>query len=162
MRDERTRWVELLEVLTVGLPFCAFKLLTGGLMVSITGPAPAIGVPLLGLGIADLGINAVNAGGLALSGRRPLPPCTLAAITRALRGSRPVWVWQEVGASMDVLLSMSIVAGIIGAGWIPLFSPRSLDLWNLAVITNVLGAGVARLGASLAQARHAEHMQDPT
>lgn len=140
-------FVELLEVLTVGLPFCAFKLLFGSVLLS---RVPVLGVLFIALGAADVVVNVVNVVGLLVRRRRFLEACTLSFITRILRRrSRAAWTWAELGTAVDVLLSMGIVAAMIALGFIARLSPPLLACWNAAVIFNVLGAGVARFGHSL-------------
>ena len=139
--------VELLEVLTVGLPFCAFKLLFGAVLLT---RVPVLGVFFMALGAADVGVNTVNVVSLMVFRRRTLEACTLSLITRIVRRrSRFAFTWQELGTSVDVLLSMGIVAAMIALGFIAALSPPLLVCWNAAVIFNVLGAGVARFGHSL-------------
>ncbi|TBR17095.1 hypothetical protein EPO15_17715, partial [bacterium] len=65
----------ILEVITVGFPFCAFKIMTG-LWLQGGGPAArAAGWALLTLGVLDLLINAVNLFGLTALRRRVVEPC---------------------------------------------------------------------------------------
>ena len=151
--------VALLEVVTVGLPFCVFKLLAGTLLIhGDTTVGHVVGIGLVILGITDVIVNVVNALGLVLARRRPIEPCILALFTRgARRRSRAAWTWAELGTSIDVLLSMTIVALVIGLGGIAKMTPTMLTIWNVAVIANVLGAGVARFGHSLQQ--HPAHRQ---
>lgn len=134
--------MDLLEVLTVGLPFCGFKLLTG---LSLLGPLPAAGIALIALGALDAAVNGVNLAGLLLRGRRPLAACTLSIAARALRGPS----WNELGDSLDVLLAFVLVAAMIGFGRLRLFPEDRLAAWNACVILNVLGAGLGRFGASV-------------
>ncbi|HEY1097513.1 MAG TPA: hypothetical protein VGF99_01240 [Myxococcota bacterium] len=143
--------VELLEVVTVGFPFCAFKLLSGSLLINGSSSAGHVGgIVLTVLGITDIIVNVVNALALVLAKRRVLEACTLALFSRGVRRrSRAAWTWAELGSGVDVLLSMSIVAAMIGFGGIPRLSPTLLTVWNAAVISNVLGAGVARFNHSL-------------
>ncbi len=145
-----TAFVELLEVVTVGLPFCAFKLLTG---YSVVVHAPAwsvLGMVLVVLGVLDVVVNAANAIGLLVRRRRFLEACTLSVATRIVRRrSRVASTWQELGTAVDVLLSMALVAIMIAAGSIGRLPAPLLAVWNISVIVNVLGAGVARFGQSL-------------
>lgn len=133
----------LLEVLTIGLPFCGFKVLAGA---SLGGPA---GLILVALGAVDAFINTVNLIGLLAHRRRPLPVCALALAAGAAGGSVPLAKRRELGASLDVLLSFILVAAMVGAGRIALLPPARLSAWNVCVILNVLGAGLGRFGASL-------------
>jgi hypothetical protein len=142
--------VELLEVFTVGLPFCAFKVLTGYSLVQHAPAWSALGVVLVALGALDVVVNAVNAIGLLVRRHRALEACTLSVATRVIRRrSRVASTWQELGTAVDVLLSMALVAVMIAAGFIGRLPESLLLVWNISVIVNVLGAGVARFGQSL-------------
>ena len=125
---------ELLELTTVGLPFCGFKILAGICFNPL----------LTVLGVLDLVVNVVNLVGLVALKRRPLPACCLALLLRVVRGPR----WQELGTSIDVLVSFAIVALMIGAGALGGLNPMRLQVWNVCVILNVLGAGLGRVSQS--------------
>ena len=152
MREERSsKLTNLLEVLTVGLPFCGFKILTGlRLADSALLPLRLLGAFLLGLGVLDGVINGANLVGLLVKGRRPMAACAFAFAMRASRKlSSPPEKWHELGSSFDVLLSFALVALVIGSGWLRAMPPDQLAAWNVCVILNVLGAGLGRFGDSL-------------
>jgi hypothetical protein len=140
--------MELLEVLTIGLPFCGFKVLAG---LSFGGRA---GTLLVALGLVDAGINAANLVGLVLSRRRPFASCSLAMAAGSLRGGGPLAKWRDLGASLDVLLAFVLVALMIGLGRLGGLTGPQLTAWNTCVILNVLGAGLGRFGASLKDLTH--------
>jgi hypothetical protein len=136
--------MDLLEVLTVGLPFCGFKVLAG---LSLGGP---LGLMLVGLGVLDAVINGVNLVGLLVVRRRPMAACTLALATLLIRkptASRRKWL--DLGDSLDVLLAFALVALMIAYGRLGAMPRESLAVWNACVILNVLGAGLGRFGASV-------------
>ncbi|MCM2304871.1 MAG: hypothetical protein NDJ72_09230 [Elusimicrobia bacterium] len=136
--------MDLLEVLTVGLPFCGFKILAG---LSLGGPP---GVLLVGLGVLDAVINGINLLGLLVNRRRPMAACTLALAALPFRkpsASRQKWL--DLGNSLDVLLAFALVALMIGYGRLAAMPAERLSVWNACVILNVLGAGLGRFGASL-------------
>jgi hypothetical protein len=147
----RSKGVELLEVLTVGLPFCGFKILTGLSLTPSASPyARSFGAFLVALGVIDAAINVLNLAGLALRSRRPMDACLLALATRPLHGgSSTAVVWQDFGNSADVLLSFALVAFVIGGGRIHEMPADRLTIWNACVVLNVLGAGLGRFGESL-------------
>jgi hypothetical protein len=133
----------LFEIITVGFPFCAFKILAG----------LALGqVWLTFWGALDLVINTANLLALLVSRHRATDACVLSLVVRALKKptSNEKPVWQELGNSVDVLLSFVIVAFMLGGGFLKLLKPAQLMLWNISVILNVLGAGSMRLSQSLA------------
>ena len=47
-----------------------------------------------------------------------------------------------------MLLSFTLVAAMVGFGRIPSLPSDHLRVWNAAVVLNVLGAGLSRVGAS--------------
>ncbi len=133
------RWLlAAVEVFTVGLPFCAFKLLTGEIALRSASLAP-LGYALLALGLVDLVLNTFNLAALVIVHRRVSSVCVVELVLR-LVGRRA-----DVGLAIDVFLSFGLVAVVVGFGLILRIPPWALPLWNLAVVLNVLGAGVGRL-----------------
>lgn len=142
--------MDLLEVLTVGLPFCGFKILAGLSLTASSPPLRHLGALLIALGVLDGLINAANLAGLLVNGRRPMAACTLALATRPFRGpSSSLAKWHDLGNSLDVLLAFVLVALMIAFGRLRLMPPDRLAAWNICVILNVLGAGLGRFGASV-------------
>jgi hypothetical protein len=135
----------LVEILTVGLPFSAFKLACGVPLIA-DGRFAWLGWVLLGWGLLDAVLNGINAATAAALGRRYLPVCLLQALTRAVR---PTPRGADVGTALDVMLSFVLVAVMIGTGALSRLSPSWLSAWNLAVVLNVLGAGALRLADAL-------------
>ena len=133
------------EIITVGLPFCAFKVLTGMALLDV-GAVGRAGFVLVVLGAVDLGFNLVNLGGLVVGRRRVAAVCLLAHVQRRFSRSTPP---SDLGIALDVFLSFALVALVVGGGMIPHIPPALLPVWNVAVVLNVLGAGTSRLYASL-------------
>lgn len=136
----------LFEILTVGLPFCAFKIIAG------------LGLKqhwLTGWGLLDLTINAFNLLALVFLRRRLFDACLLSFLVRLVKKpDRDVRsYWQDLGNAIDVGLSFAIVAFMLGGGFLSLLEPLQLKIWNISVILNVLGAGSFRLSASIASLR---------
>jgi hypothetical protein len=134
----RARILVLVEALSVGIPFGAFKVICG---VHLGGVA---GWGLVALGVVDLLLNAVNAVTVAVAGRRVGPVCLFHAIVGAIAPA-----FADVGTALDALQSFTLVAVMIDAHQLVLLPPAALDLWNAAVVLNVLGAGVLRLAQAL-------------
>lgn len=139
---------DVAEVITVGLPFCVFKGLVGALLWRAGHVVPA--APLLLLCVSDSLINLVNLGALFFWRRRALSACTLAVIVVRLRvfATSPNEYVKDLGNSLDMLLSFSLVAAMVGLGKIPSLPADHLRIWNAAVVLQVLGAGLSRVGAS--------------
>ncbi|HEX7701504.1 MAG TPA: hypothetical protein VF403_12295 [Kofleriaceae bacterium] len=130
-----TRWIQgAVEILTVGLPFCAFKLVTG-LIALDTAFAP-LGYALLALGTVDLVFNALNLVALVAAHRRLTGACLAELV---LRGRH------DLALALDVFLSFSLVAAVVGLGLIVRIPAWAMPIWNFAVVLNVLGAGIGRL-----------------
>lgn len=142
---------ETMEVLTVGLPFCVFKFAAGVALLGGGGPASALGGVLVALGAVDVLFNAANLGGLLAARRRVLDACFFSLAAHRLRPAarREGRILRDLGNSLDVLLSFSLVAYMVGAGRLGGLPPRVLSCWNVAVVSNVLGAGLGRLAESL-------------
>ncbi|NNN05851.1 MAG: hypothetical protein HKL90_08110 [Elusimicrobia bacterium] len=147
----RARRLELLEVLTVGLPFCGFKVLTGLTFASAQSPVVRLlAAALIGLGGLDAMINVASLAGLAFAEGRPTDACVFALATRPLRRPpRSPRAWQDFGNSLDILLSFALVALMIGGGLLRGMPADRLTVWNACVILNVLGAGLGRFDESL-------------
>lgn len=143
--SRQARALTLVEILTVGLPFCVFKVACGVPMVGVPRLA-WLGWLLVGWGLADALVNGVNAVTVGALGRRGLAVCLLQAAARA---ARPSLRSAEVGTAMDLMLSFALVAAMIGTGSLTRLPPAWLSAWNLAVVLNVLGAGTLRLAEAL-------------
>ncbi|MBM4380966.1 MAG: hypothetical protein FJ086_16960 [Deltaproteobacteria bacterium] len=140
---------ELLEVVTVGFPFCVFKAGVGWWCVQ--RGAGWAGAPLLLLAAADAVLNGANVVALVTVRRRRVPACVLSAVTQRLKlfpDSPHAWL-ADFGNALDMLLAFTLVAGMVGSGVLREFDVRVLAAWNGAVVLNVLGAGLGRVGTSL-------------
>lgn len=115
---------------------------------SAKGPvAQFLALLLIVLGAIDLLINAANLLGLIFLKRRVLRTCLFDIFMR------PEWTWHDLGNSVDVLLSFTLVALVIGKGMLRQMTPEQLSIWDVCVIFNVIGAGLSRVGSSLKSRR---------
>lgn len=144
---------EILEVVSVGLPFCAFKWLVG--LLHWEGGQPILGAALLALACSDTLFNLANLVGLLIGRGRVVSTCTLSALTLRMNlfPDSPSEYLKELGSAVDMLLSFVLVAGMVWMGRIGTLPPDRLLLWNVAVVLNVLGAGLARLSSSVQRIR---------
>ena len=126
-----------MEVVTVGLPFCGFKVVVG--LTCVSNGYVVAGWALVALGVVDVVINVINAVTLSAMGRRTLAACVFSVLTPR----------RDLGNAIDTMFSFTLVAVMIGGGHIPTLAPQLLSAWNVCVIINVLGAGFGRLGQSL-------------
>ena len=135
------------EIVIVGLPFSAFKLLTG--VTAVHGSSiPVLGLLLIGLGALDLVLNVANLLSLLVWRRRVTDVCVLDFVARRIDRRAPSG---DLGIALDVFLSFGLVALVVGLGMIARMPSWALPIWNIAVVLNVLGAGVGRLFSALRQ-----------
>jgi hypothetical protein len=147
--EKRNVTSDALEVATVGLPFCAFKGLVGQHLVVSQGYA--LGYGLIALAAVDAAFNLVNLGALATLRRRAWSTCLLSAVSQRSRlfTAASHEFLADFGSSLDVLLSFTLVAAMVGFSQIGTMPPDHVALWNGAVVLNVLGAGLSRFRESV-------------
>jgi hypothetical protein len=114
------------------MPFCVFKLVTG--LIALDSAAAPVGYALVALGSIDLVLNTLNLFALLVLRRRISGVCLADVLLR-----------DGLGLAVDVFLSFGLVAIAIGAGLLSDAPAWTLPIWNIAVVLNVLGAGVGRL-----------------
>ena len=138
--------MECLEIITIGLPFCVFKVITGLFFHQSW---------LIGLGLVDVLINLMNFVSLLFYKKRIFDACFFSFLVRLIKKPEMKMKpqWQDLGNSIDVLLSFTLVAYVIGGGFIKMLPPDHLSIWNLSVILNVFGAGSSRLTTSIKNLR---------
>jgi|GEM_PF-1357624 len=145
--------VEKLDIVTIGLPFAAFKILAGIALQGISGDANnPMGWILIVWGIIDFIINMVNLISLTAAGKKITTTCTMSFIFRSAS--------EEVGAALDVMMSCTLVAIMVGGNLLKYLTPSQLNIWSLSVVLNVLGAGISRIKASIANLK--KHDQNST
>jgi hypothetical protein len=137
---------QLIEIISVGLPFCIFKVVTGIYLNQYW---------LILLGGIDLLINVANILSVLISKERVTESCFFAWIILKVGKINPTVKdkWHDLGNSIDVLLSFTLVAYMIGSGAIVDVPGRQLTLWNVSVVFNVFGAGYSRLHGSIKNLR---------
>jgi hypothetical protein len=136
----------LLEIATVGFPFCAYKLLTGHVLMDLPHGWP-FGWLLVGLGAVDLGLNAIGFYLAAIDRPSSLAVCTAQWVVSRVRPGQESW--RQLGLSIDTMLSFALVAAMIGFGWLVYLPHASLGVWSGSVVANVLGAGLGQLADSV-------------
>ncbi len=146
MSLSRPRLIHLLAILTVGFPFCAFKALTGRILLGTPG-WQWLGVVLVALAVTDLVLNAASLVLTLLDRASPLGVCTFQLLVEMARPRHGGW--SELGLSLDAMLSFTLVAFVVGGGLLGRLSPGAASLWAASVVLNVLGAGIGRLAESL-------------
>lgn len=128
--------------LTIGIPFCIFKLLFGtGVMRSGFPDFPS--ATIAGLLISswaglDLMMNAGNAVCDLFSRKCPFEYCLIAQIGRAF-GKPAVFL------ALDTLITFLIICAMLWSGWIGLLTPGESYLWIAATTLNLISLSLVLL-----------------
>lgn len=129
--------------LTIGIPFCIFKLLFGMVAIQVVtfpyhGVLAAFGWVVVLWAGTDLVMNAGRAV-LDLAGRpAPFEYCTIAQMGAYFR--MPL-----VFLALDTLLSFVIICLMLWSGWITLLSPFESYLWYAATTLNLISLSLVML-----------------
>ncbi len=132
-----------------GIPFAIYKM--GGGWYVLHHISPPLGVAMMLWGGLDILINVCS----ALLPQR-CSYCLLSNLGRQLQ--RRGWHanGEAVLLGVDTLLSFTIVAAMIGFGALPLQPVVAGNIWNLAVICNVLAVGLIQIREALREQSHRE------
>jgi hypothetical protein len=124
------------QALTIGVPFCAFKLLFG--LMSMHFGLLALGYAIIFWASADLLMNLARAF-YDLAGREsPVEYCTIAQAGRIF--GRP-----RLFLALDTFLSFSIICLALWSGWIKLLSPWESYLWYAATTLNLISISIVNI-----------------
>ncbi|MEI8003405.1 MAG: hypothetical protein WCG94_03630 [Methanothrix sp.] len=140
------------QALTIGVPFCIFKLLFGLLALRMgvaSASLSAFGWLVMAWAIADLLMNLARVF-FHLAGRAaPIEYCTIAQAGRLFK--RP-----KLFLAIDTLISFSIICFVLWSGWIVRLSQQESYLWYAATTLNLISISVVNIWIELAQmiARH--------
>ena len=125
--------------LTIGIPFCIYKLLFG--LAAVRTGTPALiqfGLIVIGWACTDLLMNAGRSI-YDLSGRpAPFEYCTIAQIGRAF--GRPATF-----LAIDTLLSFGAICLMLWSGWIGRLPSPEIALWNGATTLNLISLSLVSL-----------------
>jgi hypothetical protein len=125
--------------LTIGVPFCIYKMIFGISILRAGGPlSAAAGLLIICWAVADLILNSVYSVQDLLHLPARFECCTLAQVGRFF--SRPL-----VFLALDTLLSFSIICVMLWSGWIATLSPVENVLWYTATTLNLVSLSVVSL-----------------
>jgi len=128
--------------LTIGVPFCIFKLLFGLAVVQAHPPGmvwmAGTGWLIICWSLLDLGMNSGRIAYDLLGRQAPFEYCTIAQIGRYFH--RPV-----VFLAFDTLLTFTIICTMLWSGWITLLSRPELQLWYAATTLNLISLSLVVL-----------------
>ncbi|MBN1662305.1 MAG: hypothetical protein JW943_01775 [Deltaproteobacteria bacterium] len=133
------------QALTIGIPFCLFKLLFG----LLAWRAGAASVPfcifawlVMAWALSDLIMNLIRVF-FHLTGRiAPIEYCTIAQAGRLFR--RP-----QLFLSIDTLISFSIICFVLWSGWITLLDRQESYFWYAATTLNLISVSVVNIWVEL-------------
>jgi hypothetical protein len=121
--------------LTIGIPFCMFKLLFGLTVVQVSsigiGPWAVFGGLIICWSLLDLGMNLGREVFDLLGWPAPFEYCTIAQIGRYFH--RPV-----AFLAFDTLLTFTIICTMLWSGGIALLNRVELQLWYAATTLNLI------------------------
>jgi hypothetical protein len=130
------------QALTIGLPFCIFKLLFGLMSLRVgagqNAPLTQLGWLVVLWSSLDLLMNLARAA-YDLAGRAsPVEFCTLAQAGR---------IFQRPGffLALDTFLAFSIICIALLSGWIKLLNPWEAYLWYAATTLNLISLSLVNL-----------------
>jgi hypothetical protein len=121
--------------LTIGIPFCAFKLIFGISAVRAGAGGipllPAFGWIVIAWAATDLLMNLGRAGFDLLGRLAPFEYCTIAQIGSILRA--PL-----VFLALDTFLAFVIICTMLWSGWIARLTPAESYVWYAATTANLI------------------------
>jgi cation transport ATPase len=129
------------QALTIGVPFCVFKLLFGMLAMRVDEPAGSLTVfawLVIVWALTDLIMNLVRVV-FHIAGREaPIEYCTIAQAGRFFK--RPGFF-----LSIDTLISFSIICFVLWSGWITLLGLHESYFWYAATTLNLISISVVNI-----------------
>ena len=127
-------------VLTIGIPFCVFKLLFGLLFLKVGHGNHffihiVVGWAIVLWSSIDLGMNVIRLS-LDFFHKKPLIEfCLLAQVGK-------IFNRQSLFLTLDTLLSFSIICLTLWTGWIKLLTPAEAYFWYGATTVNLISLGI--------------------
>lgn len=131
------------QALTIGIPFCVFKLLFGllALRAGASSSSVALGVfawLVMAWALADLIMNLVRVFFHLTRRAAPIEYCTIAQTGRLFKKPR-------LFLAVDTLISFSIICFVLWSGWITLLSPQESYFWYAATTLNLISVSVVNI-----------------
>lgn len=129
------------QALTIGMPFCIFKMLFGVLALR----AGASSVPLrvfawlvMVWALADLIMNLVRVIYSIAAREAPIEYCTIAQAGRLFQRPR-------LFLAIDTLISFSIICFVLWSGWIVMLGRQESYFWYAATTLNLISVSVVNI-----------------
>ena len=131
------------QALTIGVPFCIFKLLFGALSVRIGGEQMSGFLVTLGWLVAawallDLLMNLARVFFHLTGQASPIEYCTIAQAGRHFKSPR-------LFLAIDTFISFSIICIVLWSGWVVRLSQEESYLWYMATTLNLISISVVNI-----------------
>lgn len=129
------------QALTIGAPFCVFKLLFGLLAMradEAAGPLTVFAWLVIVWALADMVMNLVRVAYHVAGREAPIEYCTIAQAGRLFK--RPGFF-----LAVDTLISFSIICFVLWSGWITLLGPNESYFWYAATTLNLISISVVNI-----------------
>jgi hypothetical protein len=137
------------QALTIGVPFCIFKLLFGLLALrtgELSASLLALGWMVIAWSVADLLMNLARAF-LDLAGRESsIEYCTIAQVGRLFNQAR-------LFLAIDTLVTFSIICFVLWSGWIVRLNRHESYLWYAATTLNLISISAVNVWIELSRER---------
>lgn len=129
------------QALTIGVPFCVFKMIFGLLALRACAPSAPLRVfawLIIIWALTDAIMNLARVF-LHMTGRvSPIEYCTIAQAGRLVKRPR-------LFLAVDTLISFSIICFVLWSGWITLLDRQELYLWYAATTLNLISVSVVNI-----------------
>ena len=137
------------QALTIGVPFCIFKLLFG--LLALRTGKPDFGLTILGWivivwSIADLLMNMARVVQDLAGMQSSIEYCTIAQAGRIF--SRP-----QLFLAIDTMVTFSIICFVLWSGWIVWLSRYESYLWYAATTLNLISISAVNVWIELSRGR---------
>ncbi|OPY54835.1 MAG: hypothetical protein A4E48_00175 [Methanosaeta sp. PtaU1.Bin060] len=137
----------IFQALTIGVPFCIFKLLLGTLCVRVgteqqSGLLVFSGWAITAWASADLAMNLTRVFFYIAGRRSPVEYCTIAQVGRLFK--RP-----QLFLAIDTFVSFFIICFALWSGWITRLNPIESYLWYGATTLNLISLSMVNIWLEL-------------
>ncbi|MCX6673535.1 MAG: hypothetical protein NTY37_07135 [Methanothrix sp.] len=137
------------QALTIGVPFCVFKLLFGMLALRMgdeqaSTSLSAFGWLVIAWASADLLMNLARVSFHLAGQAAPMEYCTIAQAGRLFKRPR-------LFLAIDTLISFSIICFVLWSGWILRLHQEESYLWYAATTLNLISISAVNIWIELRQ-----------
>lgn len=147
--DDGFFFTPVFQALTIGIPFCVFKLLFGLLALRAGANFMLFCVfacLVIVWALADLIMNLTRVVYHLIGRASPIEYCTIAQFGRLFRKPR-------LFLAIDTLVSFSIISFVLWSGWVKMLEPHEAYFWFAATTLNLLSVSIVNIWLELRHGR---------